>query len=129
MTKIFLMLAALDLYWQDYFREQGRGVSNWGLSFGSWQGWGLGVSSVAYLVYCLWILREVSTRRRVEVSYVLLVLGGGVNLVSRLIWGSVWDYICFPWLPFCFNLSDLLISLGVLSYILRVNGYRSTVRG
>lgn len=127
MTILFIFLAVFDLYWQSYFRGLGKGMDNWGVSFGSWQGWGMRVSLVVFTLLIFWGISLRFRKKRVGNWFVMLVLGGGVNLASRLIWGSVWDYLCFPHLPFCFNVSDLLISLGVLSYILRINGNRSSV--
>ena len=82
--------------------------------------------------YCMRLLRFEYKTRNDDVrndGLLLIALGGIGNILSRLVWGGVWDYICFPFLPFCFNLSDVLISLGVVSYILGVNGNRSTLRG
>jgi len=59
----------------------------------------------------------------------LLAVGGMGNLVPRLIWSGVWDYIHVPILPFWFNLSDVLIVIGVISYILGVDGNCCFVRG
>ena len=46
----------------------------------------------------------------------LVLLGGLANLFSRVAWGWVWDYIHFfgVW----FNIADLLITVGVIFYIL-----------
>jgi len=126
---IGLFTAILDIFLQAYFRSQGFGFLNRGVSLGIASGIGNIISIAAFVFFTGWYLFE-RIKYKKSVGYLfLLALGGGVNVLSRLIWGSVWDYICIPYIPFCFNLSDVLISLGVVSYILGVNGNRSTLRG
>lgn len=65
------------------------------------------------------------TQRRRNPVGVGLALGGGVsNLLERLRWGSVYDYLQFPHAPgrlkqYVFNLADLAILLGGLALALR----------
>ena len=113
----------LDLFLQYIFRSLNFGLANRGVSFGMAPEIGLIISMIALGVFCIYLYRF-PTRS----GLTLIVYGGVGNVLCRLIWGSVWDYICLPFLPFCFNLSDFLISLGVISYILMSNGNRDSLR-
>lgn len=129
MNLAIVFVAILDFLLQTLFRSKNIGIPNRGVSFGLASGLGILISTVTYGFFVVWYLFIKWTRNKDYFFLFLLFLGGGVNIVCRLIWGSVWDYICFPFLPFCFNLSDVLISLGVVSYILGINGNRSSLRG
>lgn len=127
--KIFVLgVLFLDLLLQTIFRYSNFGLANRGVSLGLGQGWGNIFSITAFGIVCIYLFRFRLIGRNGRRCFILLFLGGIGNMVSRLIWGSVWDYICLSFLPFCFNLSDVLISFGVVSYILGVNGNRSALR-
>jgi len=54
-------------------------------------------------------------------SFTLIIMGALDNLIDRIIYGGVVDYIDFPLFP-VFNLADLMITLGavlILVYQLR----------
>jgi hypothetical protein len=122
------VVAALDIFLQGYFRTQNFGLANRGVSFGLGQNFGNTVSLLAYGFFVVWFIFQLFAHKNGR-RLVFLALGGGANLIARVFWGSVWDYVCLPFLPFCFNLADVLICLGVVSYILGVNGNRGTIRG
>jgi lipoprotein signal peptidase len=123
-----VIFLGLDLVLQIIFRGARYGVENRGVSFGLAPEVGFVISLLAFSFLIGWYFYEKAKGKRF-LYLSLLALGGVGNIVCRLVWGSVWDYICLPFLSFCFNLSDVLISLGVVSYILGVNGNRSTLRG
>jgi lipoprotein signal peptidase len=124
----FLILG-LDLFLQMFFRDKNFGLENRGVSFGLAPEMGKIIALVAFGFFVGWYLYERIVLKRNRWPLYLMALGGVSNIVSRLVWGSVWDYICLPFLPFCFNLADVLISMGVVSYILGVNGNRNSLRG
>ncbi len=113
----------IDLFLQFYWRQEGRGVANSGISFGVFQGIG------GWLLLMVWIMVVVwyGKRRDRSGAIFLIVMGGAGNLIARLFLGGIWDYIYLPFLPFWFNLSDVLISWGVISYILGGNEDRDTI--
>ena len=125
---IIIFVLVLDIVLQTVFRGHNFGMANRGVSFGLASEIGIIVSIMAFGLFALWYLYELRVMKKRRLYLLLIALGGLGNVVCRLTWGSVWDYICLPFLPFCFNLSDVLISLGVVSYILGVNGNRSTLR-
>jgi lipoprotein signal peptidase len=119
----------LDLFLQIVFRLNNFGIANRGLTLGIGSEIGLIISVVSLGLFFSWMIYEFLRFHRNSTYLLLIGLGGLGNVICRVIWGNVWDYVCIPFLPFCFNLSDVLISLGVVSYILGVNGNRSTLRG
>ncbi len=123
-----VLILLLDLVFQTVFRASDIGLENRGVSFGMASEIGNIISFIALSLFIGWFLFELIKFRRFRPSLFLVALGGLGNIFYRFIWGSVWDYICLPFLPFCFNLSDVLISLGVVSYILGVDGNRGTLR-
>lgn len=124
---VFILL--LDLVLQYYFRFENIGFANRGVSFGLGPEFGIIISLFAFGSLFVWFVYEFTKLNKIRLFIFLILLGGLGNIVSRVFWGSVWDYICLPLLPFCFNISDVLISIGVVSYILGSNGNRSTLRG
>ena len=119
-----VLIFLLDIGLQNYFKERGFGIANQGVGFGFLPGTGQGIAMLIFLILLIYFL--ISKNRR-SYPFFLLVLGGLGNLLPRMVWGSVWDYIYIQILPFWFNLSDVLITAGVASYILRIDANRDTV--
>lgn len=103
----------LDFGFQIYFRLINLGYSNSGVSFG----WGEGSRGVLFLglggllIFYWWF-------RSHNVGLFWVLVGGSVNVLQRLIWGSVWDYLNWSWLGFWNNGADILIFVGVILYLL-----------
>jgi len=117
---VMMAMVVLDVFLQSYFRGRGMGMINQGVSFGLLSGFGTTIAVIVYIVFVFAYFRFKSGRD--NLGLLLLIFGGLGNLLPRLIWGGVWDYLCLPILPFWFNLSDVMISLGVVSYILMGDG-------
>ena len=92
-------------------------MENRGVSFGALKG----VNGVFLIV--IWLcLVVVLVRRTIRGLWValplwLMVVGGAVNLLGRLSGGGVWDYIQIPYLNLWFNISDMMITLGLGLFI------------
>ena len=119
---IFVMTVVLliDIFLQTYFRGIGYGVLNKGISFGWFSGLGTYFAIAIYLVFIKFsgLMNQTPTKpARINLAIWLLAVGGVGNLVPRLIWSGVWDYLYFPVLGFWFNLSDVLICVGVIIYL------------
>lgn len=114
---IVLVLGFIDLLLQTVFRSSGLGMENRGVSFGALKG----VNGVFLIV--IWLcLVVVLVRRTIRGLWValplwLMVVGGAVNLLGRLSGGGVWDYIQIPYLNLWFNISDMMITLGLGLFI------------
>ncbi len=122
-----LVVVLLDWLVQGYFRNLGIGVANLGISFG------LG-SEIAWFwkvlpagIFLALLGYEFVFKTRPSVYLICLGLGGLGNLVPRLVFGNVWDYISLPFWGLWINLSDILISISVLSYILSADETRSSL--
>lgn len=90
---------------------------NRGVSLGMFQGISF------WFVLLVWVYLVLKNDKEFD----LLILGGLGNLGPRLLFGGVWDYI--PYYFFWGNVSDLIITVGVFSYILGTNGDRDSLRG
>lgn len=123
-----LVIVLTDIFLQTFLRSRYIGFENTGVSFGMGTEWGSILSILAYTALICWYLYERWGLRNDQLYLYLLALGGAGNLVCRLVWGSVWDYISLSIFPFSFNLSDVLVCLGAVSYILGVNGDSSFIR-
>ncbi len=114
--KFFLFsVLMVEFVLQGFLRRKGIGVLNEGVSFGLFPGIGMLMSILIYLGLVVMFFM-VSKKEKVAMWFILV--GGLGNLVPRIIFGSVWDYIYAPFLPFQFNLSDVFITTGVILYIL-----------
>ncbi|EKD52880.1 MAG: hypothetical protein ACD_61C00209G0006 [uncultured bacterium] len=127
---LLVMLVILDLFLQRYFRNIDFGVLNRGVSFGLLPGMGQVIAIAVYLALVVFLglkRRTSTTPTRIDLAIWLLAAGGLGNLFPRLFWSGVWDYIRVPLLPFWFNISDLMIMAGLVSYILRGDGNSDSV--
>ena len=97
---------------------------NTGINFGlfSTQPWVLiGISTVICVLVLFWILRGPQPKLA-KISAGLLIGGALGNIVDRIIYGAVADYLnmscCGINNPFVFNLADVAIFLGAFGLIL-----------
>jgi len=111
-----LVVILVDVPLQFYFRFLGRGVENSGVSFGWLAGLNTWLVVLIYLIFILWAGRKLSQGKK-QLAWSALALGGLGNLIPRLWLGGVWDYIYFAHGGFWFNLSDALITVGVVLYM------------
>lgn len=97
-------------------------VWNSGVSYGLFGGngdmgrWLLSGLAALAIGYFLWCLRH-GESRRVGMGYALIAGGALGNLVDRLWYGAVVDFISLHWAGyywFVFNLADIWISLAVV---------------
>lgn len=113
-----IFLVTSDLFLQDLSRKIGLGVQNTGISFGFGNMWGhifryilpifVSVAAVVWIKYA----------KRKSIYLFIMLVGGIGNIIARMVWGYVWDYIEISYFGLWVNFSDLMISFGALSYIL-----------
>ena len=84
-------------------------VANTGASFGFFQGYNaaLFVAGMAILLAVFWYREHLPS-----MATWLIITGGASNLVDRVVYGHVVDYINIGWWP-VFNLADAMLSVGV----------------
>lgn len=95
---IVSLVALTDLGLQWFLRDR-VGVANFRMDY--W--WAIAI----------WLLVWWIGRSEKKLWWYCLLLGGGVNTLTRFWFGFVWDYLYLPIFPFWFNGADILINLGV----------------
>ena len=102
-------------------------IFNTGIAFSFFdEGGELGRWIVVLLVLsvCLYLVNFLISEelRKFETLALLMILSGGLgNLIDRVVWGHVIDFIHFYYENYSFyifNLSDTFITIGVIIYIL-----------
>ncbi|MCH9045924.1 MAG: signal peptidase II [SAR324 cluster bacterium] len=80
----------------------------------------ISIVAVALLAY-YWLRHRGTMNLPSEFAFVLILPGAIGNLIDRAVFGTVTDYLHFRFYSLSFfvnNLADILISLGVLAYLL-----------
>jgi len=94
-------------------------IRNLGGIFGIMQGkgWIFGLISLVFLIGLLvYVLRNDNCRRFEYLCFGFVVGGGMSNILDRLIYGSVIDFIDIKGIPYwkyIFNIADIFIHLGI----------------
>ena len=69
--------------------------------------------TVPMIFYLLYLFKTENEKSKLLNISVLLIIGGGVgNLIDRLIYGFVIDFISFSFFPPIFNIADCFITVG-----------------
>ena len=105
-------------------------VHNYGAAFsflsdaGGWQRWLLAaVSLVASVVISVWLWRLPKTQRLLAIALAVLLAGAVGNLIDRLLFGYVVDFISVyyaDWRFATFNIADAAISIGAALLVLDI---------
>ena len=102
-------------------------IFNTGIAFSFFdEGGELGRWILVFLVLlvCLYLVNVLISEelRKYETLALLMILSGGLgNLIDRVVWGHVIDFIHFyyeNYSSYIFNLADTFITIGVIIYIL-----------
>ena len=112
----FLLLVGLDQGVKLVLRAAGTGQMNYGGAVGLFSGgpWLLG--SLVGLVVLAWISRNL--RKNPEKLAMVFVFAGGVsNIIDRLVFGGVWDFIEYSWFGVVVNIADIYLGIGVVILI------------
>ena len=89
---------------------------------GGWQRWlFIGLASLISVVLVIWVIR-LGRDQRLQAAALVLVLGGAVgNLIDRILYGHVIDFIQLyyqQWYWPTFNIADAAISVGAVLLII-----------
>lgn len=122
-----VIVVLLDFFLQSHFRKINFGLANSGISFGFAQNLNFWVLVLPAIIFLSFIFSLVWKGKGVNVFLIALAFGALGNVLPRLIFGDVWDYIIFKTVGLWVNLSDLLITFSVLSYILSPDGSTNTI--
>ncbi len=86
-----------------------------------WQRWFLSGIAVAAIMFILWLMKSQSDNSRRMMLALTLILAGAIgNLIDRLFYGHVVDFLLFYWHPWyypAFNIADTAITLGAILLI------------
>ena len=89
---------------------------------GGWQRWFfIGLSAIVSLVLLIWLARLSAGERWLALGLALLLGGAVGNLIDRVVYGHVVDFLDFHWgeahWP-AFNIADSAITVGVVLLLL-----------
>lgn len=90
-------------------------LENYGAAFGIFQNKRMFfiVVTVFMIFFLLYVLKTKNQKNRLFDVAVLLIIGGGAgNLIDRLLYGFVIDFISFSFFPPVFNVADCFITVG-----------------
>lgn len=86
-----------------------------------WQRWFLSAIAVAAIVFILWLMKtQAHDSRRMMLALTLILSGAIGNLIDRLFYGHVVDFLLVYWHPWyypAFNIADMAITLGAILLI------------
>ena len=92
--------------------SENRGIS-FGLLPSNW--WAV----ITFIIVIIFIFVYL---KKPNLKLTLLVSGGLSNILDRIIYGAVVDFIKLPVFPWKFNLADAMITLGVALLFLKLTG-------
>jgi len=95
------------------------GVANEGVSFGMFKGVSVVLLAVVWLILLGVEIAGYMKKNKWNLSFLLMIIGGWVNLLMRVWFGSAWDYIRIPMVGLWINISDMMITSGMVMYILK----------
>jgi len=88
---------------------------------GGWQRWFFAVLALSICTYLVFWLNKLEKHRVMLPLAIALIIGGAIgNLVDRLVYGHVIDFLDFyvnNWHWPAFNLADSAITLGVMLFL------------
>ncbi|WP_369810242.1 signal peptidase II [Orrella daihaiensis] len=86
-----------------------------------WQRWFLSGIAIAAIVFILWLMKtQAQDSRRMMLALTLILAGAVGNLIDRLLYGHVVDFLLIYWHPWyypAFNIADTAITLGAILLI------------
>lgn len=93
-------------------------IQNTGIGFGLLQGYGWILTIVIVLIIStlLWYYPRVPQELLPQITYAFIIGGAVGNLIDRLVFGKVTDFISFSFWP-AFNVADMAITVGVIGLV------------
>lgn len=113
---VFFLWAALWIHSWILFSTYEKALCNSGGPFGIvlplWLSLSLGLLAIAGVV-ALW-LRDIGAT--FGWPYLLIIAGGLSNLLERIFFGCIMDYVALPFFP-VFNIADISLTVGVMGVL------------
>lgn len=83
-----------------------------------WQRWFLSGIAIAAVAFILWLMKtQVDNSRTMMLALTLILAGAIGNLIDRVFYGHVIDFLLIYWHPWyypAFNIADTAITLGAI---------------
>jgi signal peptidase II len=105
---------------------------NHGINFGllahgsDWARWGLIAVALAISAWVVWWMRQERGNAKAQVAGGLLVGGALGNVIDRVVYGAVADFLnmscCGIENPYAFNLADIAIFIGAFGLVIFAGG-------
>ena len=112
---VVFFLVVVEVLVRFALRAREVGLDNKGISFGWFEGVGVWFIGLLLLILFFGI-------RKLGLGGWMIMAGGLINFVDRIVYGGVWDYIYWPVLGFWNNGGDLMIFVGVIIVLWRPFG-------
>ncbi|MDP7592264.1 MAG: signal peptidase II [Litorilituus sp.] len=103
-------------------------VHNLGAAFsfladqGGWQRWFFtAIAAIASIVFIVWLAKTPKSQRLLSIAFALMLSGALGNLIDRVLFGYVIDFLDFHWAGYrfpAFNVADTVIFIGAALMIL-----------
>lgn len=107
-----LILFLFDISLKYYFFSKNNFTINTGISFGAFQN-SNGFFILLTIILLVLLISYSILKRKVDIGILLLLFGGISNLIDRIVYGGVVDYINFFNL-FHNNIGDIMIFCGMV---------------
>ena len=83
---------------------------------GGWQRWFFtAIAAIASIVFLVWMAKTPKQQRLLSISFALILSGAVGNLIDRVLFGYVIDFLDFHWAGYhfaAFNIADSVIFIG-----------------
>lgn len=103
-------------------------VHNLGAAFsfladqGGWQRWFFtAIATIASIVFIVWLAKTPKSQTLLGIAFALMLSGAFGNLIDRVLFGYVIDFLHFHWAGYnfpAFNVADSMIFIGAAFMIL-----------
>ena len=115
---ISLIVVILDQISKFIFKNYFSYITNTGSLFGLFKGYNI-IFIIITIIIIIFIIYYINKHKldRIETIFLSLILGGAIgNLIDRIIYGNVIDFINLKIWP-AFNIADAAITIGVIGLI------------
>jgi len=103
-------------------------VHNLGAAFsfladqGGWQRWFFtAIAAIASIIFIVWLAKTPKSQTLLSIAFALMLSGAMGNLIDRVLFGYVIDFLHFHWAGYnfpAFNVADSMIFIGAALMIL-----------
>lgn len=110
-----VLVLLLDQVTKYFTRTQNFGQWNTGGILGLGGSWNWILLVVPILLFLIWQLKNWQHLNHLEkIGWSIIIFSGVSNLLDRIFFSAVWDWIVYPVINVVANLADATLALGVL---------------